>query len=38
MMRALFGLTHLKNIFAKTATKTQAQLVRLLLSSVPQVI
>jgi DNA-binding CsgD family transcriptional regulator len=35
---AATGRTHLKNIFAKTATKTQAQLVRLLLSSVPQVI
>jgi DNA-binding CsgD family transcriptional regulator len=31
------GRTHLKNIFAKTATRTQAQLVRLLLSSVPPV-
>lgn len=31
------GRTHLKNIFAKTATHTQAQLVRLLLSSVPPV-
>jgi DNA-binding CsgD family transcriptional regulator len=30
-------VAHLKNIFAKTATRTQAQLVRLLLSSVPPV-
>jgi DNA-binding CsgD family transcriptional regulator len=34
---AATGRTHLKNIFAKTATRTQAQLVRLLLSSVPRV-
>ena len=34
---AATGRTHLKNIFAKTGTRTQAQLVRLLLASVPHV-